>query len=81
MTLLDKVLDRGGLNKTGRALQKHGDRVGSAFPKATRNHTAKNMQGQFHFDDILTHPSSQSRFRQTSKYDNMVTGNMGKTSA
>ncbi len=63
MPCLDKlskagqVMDRGGLTKAGRALDKHGGRPNSAFPKATGNLANKNMQGQFHLDDILTDPN------------------------
>ncbi len=53
-----QILDRGGLNKAGRALDKHGGRPGSVFPKATGNAASKNAQGQYHLDDILTHPDS-----------------------
>lgn len=51
-------MDRGGLTKAGRALDKHGNRPGSVFPKATGNPVNKNLQGQHHLDDILTHPNS-----------------------
>ena len=49
-------MDRGGLTKAGRALDKHGNRPGSAFPKATGSPASKNAQGQHHLDDILTDP-------------------------
>lgn len=55
-----QVMDRGGLTKAGRALDKHGGRPGSVFPKAIGNPASKNAQGQFHLDDILTHPQSVS---------------------
>lgn len=52
-----QVLDRGGLTKAGRALEKHGSRSGSVFPKATGKVGAKNTQGQAALDDILgTYP-------------------------
>jgi RHS repeat-associated protein len=38
--------DRGGLSFAGRALEKHGSRPGSVFPKATGNVEAKNAQGE-----------------------------------
>jgi hypothetical protein len=53
-----QVLDRNGLTRAGRALQKHGDRVGSVFPRISGSPANKNVQGQFHLDDILTHPKS-----------------------
>ena len=55
-----QVMDRSGLTRAGRALDKHGGRSNSAFPKATGNSANKNMQGQFHLDDIVTHPQSIS---------------------
>ena len=54
-----QVLDRNGLTRAGRALEKHGGRVGSVFPKATGNPINKNLQGQYHLDDILTHPNNK----------------------
>ena len=54
-----QVMDRGGLTRAGRALDKHGTRPNSAFPKATGEPIAKNAQGQFHLDDILTHPQNK----------------------
>jgi hypothetical protein len=53
-------MDRGGLTKAGRALDKHGGRPDSVFPKVTGNPASKNMHGQHHLDDILTHPQSKS---------------------
>jgi hypothetical protein len=55
MALLDagKQPDRGGLTRAGRALEKHGGRVGSVFPKATGNTASKNVQGQSVLEDIL----------------------------
>ena len=47
------ALDRGGLTKAGRALEKHGSRPGSVFPQATGNVGAKSTQGQAILDDIL----------------------------
>lgn len=48
--------DRGGLTRAGRALDKHGNRPGSPFPRAVGKVSDKNWQGQFHLDDILTDP-------------------------
>jgi filamentous hemagglutinin len=50
-------MDRGGLTRAGRALDKHGGRPDSVFPKATGNPASKNMQGQYQLDDILTNPT------------------------
>ncbi|MCB1114207.1 MAG: RHS repeat protein, partial [Chlamydiia bacterium] len=58
-----KVPDRAGLTKAGRALDKHGNRAGSPFPKAKGDAITKNTQGQFHLDDILTHPNSTINIR------------------
>ena len=46
------------MTKAGRALDKHGGRPGSAFPKAKGTPADKNAQGQFELDDILTDPDS-----------------------
>ena len=42
-----------GLTKAGRALDKHGNRPGSVFPKPTGNVEARNIQGQMQLDQIL----------------------------
>jgi hypothetical protein len=55
-----KVLDRGGLTKASRGLEKHGNRTGSVFPKPTGNVASKNAQGQFQLEDILTSPGNKS---------------------
>ena len=55
-------MDRGGLTKSGRALDKHGNRPGSPFPKAWGTPEQKNIQGQFHLDDILTDPNGNRGF-------------------
>jgi len=56
-----QVMDKGGLTRAGRALEKHGGRTGSVFPKAKGNIANKNLQDQFHLDDILTHPKGYSK--------------------
>ena len=48
-----KQADKNGLTKAGRGLQKHGDRAGSKFPKATGKANQKNKQGQQQLEDIL----------------------------
>lgn len=55
-----KVMDRGGLTRAGRALEKHGGRQGSVFPKATGNVGDKNRQGQEILERILTDPGTKS---------------------
>lgn len=57
LSLSGKILDVEGLTLVGRSLDKHGNRVGTPFPKAFGNPSSKNIQGQFHLDDILTHPN------------------------
>jgi hypothetical protein len=47
------VLDRGGLTMAGRALDKHGNRLGTIFPKAAGSVAAKNTQGQAVLDEII----------------------------
>jgi RHS repeat-associated protein len=59
------VLDRNGLTRAGRALQKHSDRPGSAFPQVS-GHEKLNQVGQNVVDDILTAPGaihSYNRFK------------------
>ena len=51
-----KVMDRGNLTKAGRSLDKHGGRPDSVFPKATGTPADKNLQGQYHLDEIINDP-------------------------
>jgi RHS repeat-associated protein len=67
-----EAMDRGGLTKAGRALEKHGGRIDSVFPKATGNIANKNMQGQFHLDDILTHPQKKITQWQHRTFGNII---------
>jgi RHS repeat-associated protein len=53
--------DVNGLTRAGRALEKHGSRPGSAFPRATGNVPAKNAQGQEILKGILRSPNKQIR--------------------
>jgi hypothetical protein len=57
--------DRGGLTKAGRALQKHGDRPGSAFPQTKGGPGALNPAGQKIVDEILKNPGS---IRQANRF-------------
>jgi RHS repeat-associated protein len=50
-------LEKSGLSKVGRALKKHSDRIGSAFPKAVGNQGAINAQAEKVLKDILGNPS------------------------
>src|SRR6185312_11303515 len=52
-------LDRNGLTKAGRALQKHSDRVGSVFAKITGRASAVNDAGQHVVEEILTSPGTK----------------------
>ena len=50
--------DRNGLTVAGRALQKHGDRAGSAFPRSFGTAAERNAQGQRVLGEILHNASS-----------------------
>ncbi len=66
-------LDRNGLTKAGRALQKHGDRQGSVFPKSTGSAAARNQQGQDILEGILKsgrQTSKPNRFGGKDIFDN-----------
>ncbi|UZT99834.1 hypothetical protein ODZ84_09840 [Chryseobacterium fluminis] len=67
-----KSADKGGLTAVGRALQKHGSRVGSAFPKVTGNAEAMNMQGETVLTEILTHPKTIFTARHHAGFGNIV---------
>ncbi|WP_458409424.1 RHS repeat domain-containing protein [Bacteroides congonensis] len=54
-----RAMTKGGLTVVGRALKKHGDRSGSAFPKAIGNPAAINQQGETLLKTILEHPNVQ----------------------
>ena len=62
----------GGLTRAGGALDKHGNRPGSVFPTAKGNPMSKNAQGQYHLDDILTHPKSITKQHYRPKYGNVT---------
>jgi hypothetical protein len=62
--------DRGNLTKAGRALQKHGDRPGTAFDRPGSNSPkALNPAGQNTVDDILTNPKSQVKPNRLGGWD------------
>jgi hypothetical protein len=54
-------VDRNGLTKAGRALQKHGDRTGSVFPKSSGSSASRNAQGQRILEDILKSKSRRTK--------------------
>ncbi len=49
------MFDRNGLTRAGRALDKHGNRPNTVYPKTRGTPIDKKLQGQFQLDDILTH--------------------------
>jgi hypothetical protein len=51
------AMDRNGLTRAGRALQKHGDRPGSVFPRSTGSAEARNAQGIDQVNAILNDPN------------------------
>ncbi|WP_373745616.1 MafB family polymorphic toxin [Neisseria dentiae] len=63
-----KEIDRGGLTIAGRALQKHGNREGSAFPRAQGNPTSVNLQAEKVVNDILNNPNTISTQRNTGRF-------------
>lgn len=56
---------KSGLTAVGRALKKHGDRVGSIFPQARGNQAAINAQGEKVLKDILMDPNVQRTINPT----------------
>lgn len=54
---LDPADTQGRMSKAGRAQQKHGDRPGSAFDRATGTPDEKNEQGQETLEKIVTSPT------------------------
>ncbi|MBU9847145.1 hypothetical protein [Rahnella ecdela] len=63
-----KLLDKGDLTQAGRALQKHGGRIGSAFPPVKGNTAAINEQGQSIVDGILNDESKKVLFSNTGRF-------------
>ncbi len=51
------AVDRNGLTRAGRALQKHGDRPGSVFPRSVGSAEARNAQGLDQVNAILNDPN------------------------
>ncbi len=76
--LIDKLLkagnmfDKGDLTAAGRALQKHGSRTDSVFPKATGNATIINAQGETVLKDILSHPSAIPVIRHHARFGDIL---------
>lgn len=66
------ILDKGGLTTAGRALQKHGSRAQSVFPKATGNAAVINAQGETVLKEILTNPNVSSVIRHHARFGNIL---------
>jgi RHS repeat-associated protein len=65
-------IDKGLLTKVGRALQKHGSRPNSKFPKATGNPANMNVQGEKVLKDILSNPSSTATTRHHGRFGEIL---------
>jgi filamentous hemagglutinin len=68
-------MDRNGLTKAGRALQKHGSRPGSAFPQVGGRDL--NRVGQEIVDDILTAPGTIHQDNRFGGIDVIASNGMG----
>lgn len=64
--------DKGGFTKIGRALQKHGSRAGSVFPKATGNPASINAQGKRVLQNILINPNATTITRHHARFGNIM---------
>ena len=64
--------DKGALTKVGRALQKHGSRPNSVFPKATGNPASMNAQGEAVLRNILTNPSATTTVRNHARFGDIL---------
>jgi filamentous hemagglutinin len=60
------------LSKAGHALQKHGERQGSVFPKVFGNPNAINMQAHDIANNILTHPSKTHTQRHHARFGEIL---------
>ena len=66
------LFSKAGLTKVGIALQKHGSRTGSKFPRAKGNVAAINAQGEKVLSEILTNPSSVTTTRHHARFGNII---------
>jgi RHS repeat-associated protein len=66
------MMDRNGLTKAGRALQKHGSRAGSVFPSVQGKASYVNQLGQDVVDDILTFPGARTSTRYHKHYGDLL---------
>ncbi|MEN8215601.1 MAG: hypothetical protein ABFS56_04360 [Pseudomonadota bacterium] len=60
------------LSKAGHALQKHGERQASVFPKGLGNPEAINKQASDIVNNILTHPNNTQTQRHHARFDNII---------
>ncbi|MGL4590088.1 MAG: hypothetical protein ACRCUP_07615, partial [Mycoplasmatales bacterium] len=67
-------IDKGGLTRAGRALQKHGNRVGSVYPKPTGNESKLNGDGLEIVKKILNNPNATTRVVEGSNTTNRYGG-------
>jgi hypothetical protein len=66
------TLDRGGLTTAGRALQKHGGRLGSAFPKTSGTPAAINAQGETALRSIVENPNATRVIRHHARFGEVL---------
>ncbi|WP_424408191.1 PAAR domain-containing protein [Pasteurella sp. PK-2025] len=66
------TLDRAGFTKAGRALQKHGSRHNSIFPKTKGNTSEINKQGELKVKEILDNPLTKIISRHHAKYGEII---------
>ena len=66
------LLENNGLSKVARALQKHGNRIGTIFPKAKGNPSTMNAQAEKILTEILTSPSSTSTIRHHARFGEIL---------
>ena len=72
LSLSGKVIDRNGLSKAGRALQKHCNRPKSIFPKMNGSSHKFNQVGQHHLDSILSDPTRKINIWKHRNLGNVV---------
>jgi filamentous hemagglutinin len=66
------VLDKSGLTKAGRALQKHGDRLNSLFPKPEGSPQAINKWASAIVEEILKNPKNTITQRHHARFGNIT---------
>jgi RHS repeat-associated protein len=64
--------DKNGLTAVGRALQKHGSRPGSKFPKATGNPASMNSQGLSVLKGIIENPNTTGTIRHHARFGDIL---------